>query len=81
MNELVTINGEIPCDGRVAKDLEGAAVGKPIFLDNGSVDFSVTYKDGGTGVVNVKGATFQIQFATDSGWPVKWRFVPCQGEK
>ena len=76
MNELVTIIGEIPIDGKFPKDLEGAAVGKPRFLDDGSVDFSVTYKDGGTGVVNVKGATSQIQYATDSGWPIEWQFVP-----
>ena len=83
MAELVTIIGDIPVGGQVAKDLEGAAVGKPRFLDNGSVDFRVAYKDGGTGVVNVKGleATAQIQFATDRGWPVKWQFVPCQGEE
>ena len=81
-HDLVTIVGNIPIDERVARDLEGAVIGPPQFLNNGSVEFKIVYKDGGPGIVNVKGpseATTQIRFATDSDWPmewpIEWRFV------
>ena len=85
MNEpdLVTIIGGIPIDERSYKELEGTVLGTPRFLDNGNVEFRVTFKDGGHGVVNVQGpseATAQIQFATDRDWPVDWQFVPSQGK-
>ena len=76
--DLMTIIGNIPIDARVAKDLEGAVIGAPKFLDDGSVDFNVKFRDGGVGVVNVNGpseAATQIRLAVDSDWPVEWRFV------